>query len=322
MYDRTREDFQTDIVTNLKSVIRFPTEDEEERFSMIDSSLLGRNALLSTVCDSLPQFGTKQQLEDNLRGSVTQFLNLSKYINFDNNPKEYSDYINEYIMKLEREFRRLTGSCICNNCTYQQREGEDYSFWCFHSISVSIDKDYEFHGRKIGVNKIPEFRVKYTSNELENCTRRSKSIELATLLNTMHCKLNSKFITVHEFLRPMDNIENEMNTTVYDEEEVLKNNYNLIRNFTQAELLDVALCFYDVINVSEYTTIKGFTPDEEVSIFNRQLHNHFCYTPGICFNRQITVSYVDFINSNRFLFKLCDDDIDMYTKLIQLRCEK
>jgi hypothetical protein len=239
-------------------------------------------------------------------------------------------------MELEIKLRILTSLCKCGNFFYKQQNGEDWTYWSLESMNVKIDESYEHHGRKLGEHQIPEFRMKYKTNISPNCLKYEPTCKFAELLNTMHNKLNARFITVYEFLRPMNVIFQELENTVYDEEEVLKNNFRLVSLLGSYELKKLSLSFYKLIDMNQYIYLNSRKSHCEIDANHLKCESYrdivtrntslnkinfswlfFSSVSIDSYDSDVSSAKYDlFYNSRKFLFKLCNDDLDIYTNLI------
>ncbi len=298
------------------------------------SNLLSNPMVYMSVLESLPQLGTEKELRHKLLSKLSE--NFYPY----DESRQYGLHVNEELMELEIKLRTLTSSCKCEDCFHQQRFGEDWMYWSFCSINVQIDESYEHHGRKLGVHEIPEFRMKYTTDVLPGCLKYEPLRKFAELLNTMHHKLNARFITAYEFLRPMNVINDELANTVYDDEEVLKNNFRLVSLLNTYDLTKMSLSLYKMIDMNQYIYLNSsntFYKNIDVNYLHvesyrsivisnaslEKINLRWLFFSGASTNvvnsydsDASSAKYDLFYNCRKFIFKLCNDDLDKYTHLI------
>lgn len=250
-------------------------ENSSAQFAESHSSLHGKFSLLMSINETLPRFMSWSQIKKVLG---YRRMDPDEYDMEDYEEEDYLNYMNHYILKLERALREAAFRCQCNNCV--NNAYENYGFWIFDLIGVMIDDTYEFHGRVIGSGeqRQREFRLRYFSNVDKNCKKSDVVEGFAMLLNEMHVKMNRKFITMYEFLRPMRSILKEMNDTVYDENKVIGNLYCLFEIIycKDYQLYDtVCLTFFQNITVEEFIRRQRIIPSSDYSFKGMRFDDYF-----------------------------------------------
>jgi hypothetical protein len=307
-------DFQSNINQCVKVVINNDVNDNIPCFY----GLINNFMVMESIKQSLPKFATKQQLFKGLRRKLYDYLD--NYYEFDVlqmlNDGMKKD-INCYILDLEYELRQICCNCICNSC--KSKTSEDYEFWSFASINVTIDTDYEHHRRIISEMMIPEFRVKYTTTIPEHCLMYTACSNFTKLLNNMHHGLNAKFITVYDFLKPMKIIQDDIDNCVYNEDDVIYNNYLLVRSLDPSvpssdvhdinSLMNMFLCFYKNITNTQYTYCSGHEPSGN---FNVSFTKHFNVGHVVTFGTP-SINYQTFLSLKYEI--ICNRDMIMVNKV-------
>jgi hypothetical protein len=225
--------------------------------------------VMSMINESLlPGFLTKEEVIDEL-GDV-------EYDYEEDEAGEFTPHMNGHILNVEGEMRKAAVFCKCDDCITKE---EDFEHWLWNTVQVTIDDSYEFHGRVIGAHKQREFRLKYSTNVSEDCKMYTVCNEFTQLLNEMHVKLNHKFITKYEFLRPMEKIIEEMEKTEYNADKVIINLYTFIERVygkDYQEYDNICLTFFQNISVEEYIRRWGIVPYGEYNFFkNRDYTQYF-----------------------------------------------
>ena len=256
-------------------------ENSSAQFAGLHSSLCGNFSLLMAINETLPRFMSMSQIMRVLgRGRMDpEEYNMEEY-----EEQGFTNYINHYILKLENALRQAAFRCKCKKCV--DNEYENYGFWIFDLIGVMIDDSYEFHGRVIGhgEQRGQEFRLRYFSKVDKNCKQSDVVEGFALLLNEMHEKMNRKFITIYEFLRPMSSILEEMKNTVYDESKIIGNLYCLFEIIycKDYQLYDtVCLTFFQNISIEEFIRRQRRIPSSDYSFKGMRFDDYFCEKTNI-----------------------------------------
>lgn len=257
----------------------FLSMEEQHRIALEDSGKLPRfdvymglglnkkYEIMSCINESLPRFMSKEEVFDILGGIDHEYE--------EDEHGEFTPHMNDYILNAEHKLRQCTFECKCDYCL--ERE-EDYTFWLFDTIDVRIDESYEFHGRVIGAHNQREFRLKYQTNVVEDCNMYTVSNEFAELLNDLHVKLNHRFITKYEFLRPMDKIREQMEKMEYNADQIIIHLYTFIERVygkDYAEYDNICLTFFQNISVEEYIRRTGNTPYGEYNNFKGRDYSQY-----------------------------------------------
>jgi hypothetical protein len=227
--------------------------------------------------------------------------------NFEQNEAgEFTSHMNDYVLNLEHELRRAVFLCNHNACQHNpeycepevcKNREEDFKHWLFATIRVMIDDSYEFHGRVIGAHKQREFRLKYYTNVSKDCKMYDICNTFAQLLNEMHVKLNHKFITKYEFLKPMEKIREEMEKTEYNPDKVITNLYTFIERVyvnDSEEYDNICLTFFQNISVEEYIRRWSHIPYGDYNFFKKRDYSQYFddsdyikdYANELCFSKK------------------------------------
>lgn len=271
----------------------------------LNSKLNDKLNVLSMINQTIPVY-TRDFLDNNLQQNIRWRSNLFARPPYDTKfHKDIMDF--EYTLRQISEGCRGEGVKCC--CEY-------HFIWNlkWDNVKISINTDYENHGKPLGETGLLDFRFKYESTMSPSCAMYTKHQEIITLMNEMHMKMNAKFITDFEFTRSFESIRAEMATTVYNEEEVYKNLYYALqcesRNNDHDKVSEyplmcskISLFFLKNITVEEFIMRTGVIPTNAMRPENDNFQYNFRHEPRLCFGVPGSEMHWNSIEENVATFK-------------------
>ena len=257
----------------------------------MNSKLTNNLNVLSMINETLPVY-TREFLDNNLHQNIRWRSSL-----FARPP--YDSKFHKDIMDFEYVLRQISEGC--RNPRWGVGVGvacccRDHYIWSLNwdRVKISINTEYENHGKPLGETGLLDFRFKYESTMSPSCAMYTKHQEIITLMNEMHMRMNGKFITDFEFTRSFESIRAEMSATVYNEEAVYKNLYYALqcesRNHDHDKVSEyplwcskISLFFLKNITVEEFIMRTGVIPTNAMRPENYNFQYNFRHEPRLCF---------------------------------------
>jgi hypothetical protein len=337
-------DFQSSIRQNLGEIVN--------NIISINSSNVGNDEIyendgVGNSSNKIPAFSSNNKLDDKLH--VMNMITMSiptgytreqldkvlipevRYLILYNNHELPSEYGNGTVyhkdtLDIEEELRLLNINCTCRKCVFRSKM-KAYDQMYIFCIRISINEDYENHGKPFDSSGLLDFRFKYETTMLPECEMYKKHQEFVTFINEMHMKLNGKFITQCDFLCSMQHNRDQMAATVYNKYTVMNNIYKAL--YSKAELMRYENCYEDKsnyqfmcsiislfflksINIEGFILREGLIPKNEMSFYNQNFNVVFRNDVGFCFPHNNAGRSRGF-SLNSFKFDLNIDTVNFYS---------